>query len=200
MYTYPAVVWWCLKGVSRLGSQNPALVTRAADTLYSLLAMVLYYCQPSLYARAVAKSAENSTAADESFNQFATDILALAPPDTQVSLAEIRYQIMVGKATLVTYVLLSSLALLGCLAVLALGSCTPAASRVPETSSFPVWNSMLRCKVEYGSGASLDHESTKSLRSLKGDDLVREAARMKVKLIDDEEDDDAGDDSAQAGG
>lgn len=184
MYTYPAVVWWCLKGVSSLGAQNPAMVTRAADTLYCLLAMVLYYCQPGLYARALMKPALNRTALDPDIQKFAADLLAIAPPDTQVYLSGLRYQIVVGRARLVAYVVLCGVTLGLCLCVLVFGSYAPVASHVPETSPFPSWDSLVNCEVKHGSGAAVDHRAY-SASSLKGETLVRAAADMRIRLLDD---------------
>lgn len=180
LYAFPAFVWGCLKGVSSLGSQNPAVVTRAADVLQCFLAIMLYYCQPSLFARALSKSAGNRTAGDEGLKKFASDMLAIAPPDTPVFLAGLRYQIMVGQATVIAYVVLCGVALLLCLGILLLGSYAPIAGKIPDTSPFPTWDWHAHCELE----AEARHLHPESLRNLKGNELVRIAADMKVRLKD----------------
>lgn len=182
LYVYPAFVWACLKGVTSLGSQNPAVVTRAADALQCLFAIMLYYCQPSLYARAVMEPARNGTAATETFKKFAADMVAIAPPDTEVFLSGLRYQIVVGRATLLAYVLLSGVTLILCLGVLVFGSCSSIAVKMPDTGPFPTWDSIMNCEVEYRSGAALDHGHY-SPRALKGKRLVRAATDMKIRLM-----------------
>lgn len=183
LYVFPAFMWGCLKGVSSLGSQNPAVLTRAADALHCLLAIMLYYCQPSLFARALSKSTGNRTAGDETVQKFASDMLAIAPPDTPVSLAALKYQVIVGQAQLIAYVVLCSVALLLCLGLLIIGSYAPIAGRVPETSAFPTWDWHVHCKLE-SADVEAPHPHSESLRDLNGNDLVRMAAKMKVRLKD----------------
>jgi hypothetical protein len=151
LYAYPAFVAACLKGVDSLGAQNPALVTRAADALQCLLAIMLYYCQPSLFARAVSRS---SAADGVELAKFKSDLLAIAPADTKVSLAGLRYQIVVGRATLVAYVVLCAISLLLCLIVLMYGSFSRLGWRVPPTSPFPFLDSAVRCEEEFVDGTA----------------------------------------------
>ena len=180
LYAYPAYVWGCLKGVSALGSHDPAVATRAADVLQCLLAIMLYYCQPTLFARALSVPIRNSTMeADEGLKTFTSDLLAAVPPDTQVMLAGLRYRILVGIATLIAYVVLCGTALVLCLIVLLLGSHSRFAGRVPKIDHFPIWDVLIHCELDSRSGTSAE-----GLANAHGSELVRETGNMTVRLAE----------------
>jgi hypothetical protein len=182
LYVYPAMVWANLKGAETLGQQNPAIIARAANTLQCLLAIMLYYCQPSLFARALSPYAKNSTlgASSPDLRTFAYDLQALAPPNTEFALAALKYQIVVGRLTLIVYIGLCGFALLLCLAALIWGSCAPSASKVPRTTAFPAWDERLKCRIKYAgeeAGAVVDEDVSEM-----GGRLVREAEELRVVL------------------
>jgi hypothetical protein len=179
LYVYPAMVWANLKGADTLGQQNPAFIACAADTLQCLLAIMLYYCQPSLFARVLFPYAQNSTlsASSPGLRNFAYDLQALAPPDTEFALAELKYQIVVGRLTLVVYVGLCGFALLLCLMALSWGCCAPSASKVPQTTAFPAWDERVKCRIKYAdeeAGAVLDEDVSEMV----GRRLVKTGGRI----------------------
>lgn len=152
LYVYPAMIWANLKSVEALGPQNPAVVTRAQDTLQCLLAIMLFYCQPALFARALAQYAENATLGEAfpALRGFARELVRESPPDTDVVVAVTRYQLQVGRATLVAYVVICGTALGVCLVALGWAGWVEGTGkvRVPETSHFPAWDERVRCRVE----------------------------------------------------
>lgn len=63
LHIQPAIVWANLKGVNALLSTDPALSARAQDTLQCVLAIMLYYSQPALFARALSAKTNLSSEA-----------------------------------------------------------------------------------------------------------------------------------------
>jgi hypothetical protein len=171
----------CLKGVDTLGAQNPALVTRAADALQCLLAIMLYYCQPSLFARAVSRSGALNSEINPDLVQFAANLLAIAPADTEVSVAGIHYQIVVGKATLIAYAAISGTVLLFCLVALFYGSVSNLGRRVPRTTPFPFLDSAIRCEDV---NSAVQDESCLNAGVLEGSHrkLMKEVSGIILKL------------------
>ena len=184
LYVYPAFIWANLKGVSLLGPHNPAIATRAADTLQCILAIMLYYCQPSLFARALSKPAGSAPlgANEGALQRLKAEVLAAAPADTEISLARLRYQIEVGQATYVAYVVLCGSTLVLCIVLLLLGSYAPLAGRIPNTSAFPALNDNAYCRLVSAGGG--DGIRSECFRTLKSSQHVRAAADMKIVLAD----------------
>jgi hypothetical protein len=182
LFAYPAFVAACLKGVDSLGAQNPALVTRAADALQCLLAIMLYYCQPSLFARAVSRSSAHDQNMDPAIAQFEKDLLAIAPPDTQVSVAGLHYQIVVGRATLIAYVAISGTALLLSLGVLLYGSISSLGRRVPKTTPFPFLDSAIRCEDAHN-GAREERGLDTEVLEGSSRRLMKEISGIELKLV-----------------
>lgn len=179
--SFPALVWGCLKGISSLGSENPAVNTKAADTLQCLLAIMLYYCQPSLFARKFSRLPSPPT--DPLLFQFSEMLKIMAPPDTPVSLAGSKFQIIVGQGTLVAYVILCGVALVLCLAVLCIGSLKSVAGKIPDTTPFPSWDNDVHCEMKrVVNGDEVEAARGAELGRLKGGEMVRAAAEMRIKL------------------
>jgi hypothetical protein len=145
LYAYPAFVAANLRGVDDLGAQNPAFVTRGADTLHCLLAIMLYYCQPNLFARVVLRNQSSITSHSKKFQEFATYLNATAPADTNVTVARIRYQIIVDRDSLIAYEVCCGFSLLLCLAVLPFACFLRLGKKVPKTSSFPFFDTAAQC-------------------------------------------------------
>jgi hypothetical protein len=145
LYAYPAFVAANLRGVDNLGAQNPALVTRGADTLHCLLAIMLYYCQPNLFARVILRNESSISSHSKEFQEFANYLNATAPADTNVTVARIRYQILVDRDSLIAYAVCCGLSLLLCLAVLPFACLLRLGKRMPKTSAFPFLDTAAQC-------------------------------------------------------
>ena len=131
-YIYPVWIWGFLSGANKLASDDPAFVTRGADTIQSLLAMILYYAQPSIYAQALRASNVTATNTNDSaLAALAAEMDVLAPPSTPIYLGSLRYQIRVGRHSLYVYVSLNAAALLTCLAVFAFSAGQTCATTIP---------------------------------------------------------------------
>ena len=179
--SFPALVWGCLKGISSLGSQNPAVNTKAADTLQCLLAIMLYYCQPSLFARKFLRL--QTPPENPKLRGFYEMLKVMAPADTRVSLAGSKFQIIVGQGTLVAYVILCGVALVLCLVVLSVGSLKCVADRIPDTTPFPSWDNDVHCEMKrVVNGDEVEAARGAELGRLKGGEMVKAAAGMRVRL------------------
>jgi hypothetical protein len=183
LYVYPAMVWANLKGAEMLGQQSPANMARAAGTLHCLLAIMLYYSQPSLFARALSPYAKNSTlgASSPDLRTFANDLQTLAPPNTEFALATLKYQIVVGRLTTLVYIGLCGFALLLCVMALGWTCCAPSASKVPVTTAFPAWDERAKCRIKYAddeAGNLLEED----VKMMAGGRLVRRTEEWRVVL------------------
>jgi hypothetical protein len=184
-YVYPVWIWGFLRGAKTLAADDPAFFTRGADTIQSMLTMILYFGQPSVYAQALKASKvtpDNGT--DSELSKFAAEMNAVAPPDTRIYLASLRYQIVVGQATLFAYIAILALTLLICLAVIVYSLLIPEAAKVPSTTPFPTWNTAANCEV--GNIAVIQQQQNNGnkgqIKPLKGKAMTQAAAKMRVKL------------------
>lgn len=183
LYVYPAIVGAHLKSTLRLSEQDPAIATRAQDTIQCLLAIMLYYCQPSLFSSTLSAHLNRSnsdlqTGEDaERIRAFAEELLARTPPDTKVRQAVRRYQLVVGKDTLLAYIVLCGSALLACLVILAWAECWGRKKKimVPRIGPFPGWDEWAMCEIQKG----VDDED---VQMMTGSGVVQAAEKMKIIL------------------
>jgi hypothetical protein len=180
LYAYPAFVAANLRSVDNLGAEDPALVTRGADILHCLLAIMLYFCQPNLFARVVLRNQSSAASDSEALQALANYLNTAAPADTNVTLARIRYQIIVARDTLISYAVLCGLPLLLCLAVLLFVSFSRLGKKMPKTSSFPFLDAAARCSVEN----MYWYRGRFRIEDLEGSntDLLKSISHMKVEL------------------
>jgi uncharacterized integral membrane protein len=165
LYAMPAIIWSDLNGVAALSSTNPALLSRAQDTLQCLLAMMLYFSQPTVFALKLIGN-----------DSLTPELLAfrdtLPTADTEVREARMQFQLVVDRPRLVVYASLCATALLACVAGLALGTF---GFGVPETTAFPGWDEQVRCRI-----ARLEE-----VESQKADTgaVIRLAERLRVYMV-----------------
>jgi hypothetical protein len=144
IYTFPALVAANLNGIGIIAQENTAIEARAADTFQDVLAIMLFYSQPSLFARVLAPKVSTFEPGSE-LEAFASSLLSANPPTTWVSLAIQRYQIQVGKATLISYVAVMGVCLLICGCVLTMSSLSVFSEHIPELSGFPFLDVISKC-------------------------------------------------------
>ncbi len=183
LYAYPVYIWGFLEGAKNLASSDPEFAARGHDTLASILAMVMYFGQPSVYAQALMTM--NLTKGDSTTNAsviqaLSSDLAATAPPDVPIHIANLKFQIVVGKGTLMGYVALSSLTLLICFFLLVYSMITPGAARVPRTTSFPLWNIVVNCNIDAMNAMPESPEDC--LRLLTSGEMVHAAKRVGIRL------------------
>ena len=112
---------------------------------------------------------------------FKLDFQCLKPPapSDAIALAELKYQIVINRLTLVVYVGLCGFALLLCLMALSWGCCAPSASKVPQTTAFPAWDERVKCRIKNAgeeAGAELDED----VSAMVGGRLVRHAEESRA--------------------
>lgn len=185
LYVYPAVVAAHLKSTLRLSEQDPAIATRAQDTIQCLLAIMLYYSQPSLFSSTLSAHSNSSSSNLEEQSRedevrlkaFREELRTRAPPDTKVWQAVPRYQLVVGKATLLAYVVLCGSALLSCLVTLAWAEwcCQKEKLKVPRIGPFPAWDEWAMCKIQRGANDESVQMPTRS-------GIAQAAEKMMINL------------------
>jgi hypothetical protein len=181
IYAFPAIVAINLKGINTLRLQNPAVQNRAAANLQCLLAIMIYYAQPSLFAKYLAQT----NATTDPLATFKKDILAIAPAGTSTTIAVPRYQITVGKATLTAYLVLSGLPLVICTAVLLLITISSIRKHVPDLSPFPQLDAAVRCR-EVGNmhqHAFADPRLEEVILTGSGRQLMTEASHIRLHAL-----------------
>jgi hypothetical protein len=178
---YPAMVWSNLKGIDAL-RDDPTVATRAADTLQCLLAIMLYFCQPAVFSRILAPYANNATLGDSMplRREFADYLLSISPPDTIVTVADLRYQLVVGSATVIAYIALCGTALVICAIALGWSACTTRNRPLPWISSFPSFDQAAKCKIQPTHQNQGVREE--GLGNISADALIKRAETIKVML------------------
>ncbi|KAF2463340.1 uncharacterized protein BDR25DRAFT_384650 [Lindgomyces ingoldianus] len=197
LYVYPAMVWANLKSIASLSNQNPAIQTRAQDTLQCLLGIMLFYCQPSLFSSTLSIYL-NATPSDHESNagrkdvrklkKFAQEMWKEAPPNTKVRQAVRRYQLVVGKDTLIAYIVLCGASLLVCLVTLGWAEWWARRERVviPSIGPFPAWDEWSMCEIQGEIRDGLDEEDGRIAARGMPSGVVKSAERMMILLAKNE--------------
>jgi len=186
LYVYPAIVGAHLTSTLRLSQQDSTIAARAQDTIQCLLAIMLYYCQPSLFSSTLSPHLNQSSPTPElwttrgdkeSILAFAEELRARAPPDTKVWQAVRRYQLVVSKATLIGYIVLCGLTLSVCVTTLAWAEYWIRKNRimVPSIGSLPAWDEWTMCRIRM----RFDDEDQQAVA---GSGVVKAAENMKIIL------------------
>ncbi|KAJ9622782.1 hypothetical protein H2203_006433 [Taxawa tesnikishii (nom. ined.)] len=147
--TFPLVFYGTLHTAAALGENS--VQAYGVDALQNLLAIPIFYCQKTMVARGALSGANlgldiptNSSGVGENGDigsaamREAMRLLGLDPaslqsvaaeePDARVELGRLRYEVHVGRATLIAYIVLNCLVLLLCLVALAIASLDPRGS------------------------------------------------------------------------
>lgn len=185
LYVYPAVVAAHLKSTLKLSEQDPAVAPRAQDAIQCLLAIMLYYCQPSLFSSTLSAHSNSSSSNpdlqtrenEEGLKEFTKELRARVPPDTTVRQAVPRYQLVVGQDTLVAYVVLCGSALISCLVALVWAEwrCQKENLKVPRIGPFPAWDEWAMCDIQRGG-------NDESVQVLNRRGVVKVAEKMTINL------------------
>jgi hypothetical protein len=77
--------------------------------------------EPSFSARVVSRNVGKDLPQNTRLGAFERDLLTIVPADTEVSLAVLRYQVVVGRATLIACVIICEFSSMLCLAALLYG-------------------------------------------------------------------------------
>jgi len=142
MDAYPLYIWGFLEGSKTLAPNDPEFVSRGHDTLASLLAMIMYFGQPSVYAQALMsmKLTQGYSITNASVVQALSAELAVStPPDVPIYMANLHYRIAISQSMLVTYMALSGFTLVVCLYLVCSVS-VPRGSRLPHLTPYSALN------------------------------------------------------------
>jgi hypothetical protein len=106
-------------------------------------------------------------------------------PEAPIYAARLRYNITVGRATLIAYAALGGVTLALCFTAVALGTYTKAGSRAREPSVFPILDFCTRTEVfREADGKPVTKNEFRGLAEFDDGNLVREATTMRITLAE----------------
>ena len=157
-----------LANVMAFAETSSTSYNAAAGYLRNLLALPLYYFHANNLVPTVSPSPD-------------TPLPGL--PDalyTRVSLTEVSYRIVVGRTTLILYIICASVLILACLTILVLGSLPTFAGGCPDISAWPTLDFVANCRSKDGEDTL--HETFQACRGLEGRNL-REKIGLRVITV-----------------
>ena len=188
----PLSIWQYFQGLEDLSKKDLRANRRAIGGLQSLLASGIYHCQAKDFVelRRLLLSVQNSN-----LSNLGQDIISLFPEveaDTKFYPAAMRYNLRVGRRSLLAYVVISAVTLILCFAALLVATCTEVGRKVCDMTPFPSLNLMCDCRV----GSQVDsrglsdnsfvHADLHSLHDLKTGEKLLKASEWHVTLWDEE--------------
>jgi hypothetical protein len=180
MPALPYFIWWYFHGIDALPRNDAAGNARAVAGLQSLLTLTIYHCQAKDFADLErGLGFDNSTA-------IGSAILSVFPttePDTAILPAVLRYNIVVGRRSLIAYIVLSGVSWLLCAAILLAGSVSPVVRKAKDTTAFPTLDFCTKCEVRDDVGAEVSKEQLSGLEILTTKERTIAIAKMKVRLL-----------------
>lgn len=153
--SFPTFLWLADPEFSDANARNPATSTNAYGVLQSLLAIPLYYCQTGVARRLIPPVTDAKSVSNPSLSQLYALLSPLPDRDSPATLAYHRFEILASLPTLISYMALMGVALLGCViaqAVISLRMRHGADGRggLPDLSSFPALDAFAHCTIEDG--------------------------------------------------
>ena len=148
----PLIVWQYFEGIAGLSASNSGSSRRAITGLQSLLALAIYRCQNKDFAemkRVLLAQLDNDTDLGQELGPQIVELFPTAEPDTDIVPAVIRYNLNVGRATLIAYILLSGASLAACLAAQIIALFT-GLSKKQNMGTFPMIDRERKWEVRYG--------------------------------------------------
>lgn len=157
---------------------NPTTRVKGINAVQSLLGLVLFYCQNGILAQTVLPFAPNSGGQ----SQLTSGAFQDEQKTAIVALAETKYRIKVGRATLIAYIVLSSVTLLVCILALVIGSILELVKFEAEPTLWPSLDFWTQCRVEDGNGKVITAEKRVELAWIyHGQELFKEIETLRVK-------------------
>jgi hypothetical protein len=179
----PFTIWQYFQGMAELSKNDSRADAKAVSGLQSLLAIPIYHCQAKDFAELrelLLKQINNSTAIIQTLGQDIINSFPIVQPDTDVYPATIRWSLMVGRGSLLAYIILAGLTLLLCIFVNCLGSLTASRKNLTKMGPFPLLNHLCYCRIEDTNGQEIPLATFQTLCERK---RLREAAEMQVKFL-----------------
>ncbi|PGH18383.1 hypothetical protein AJ79_00450 [Helicocarpus griseus UAMH5409] len=180
--TLPIYAWWYFRGVYDLAKQDLAARRRAINGLQSLLAVALYHCQD----KGFSELRELGYAGDTAAGQAILNTFPAATRDTEAPIypAKLRYNLSIGRRTLIAYIVLGGTTLLLCFAALGLSAFSRTAANAQEPGFFPLVDFCTRCDVCHeDDGKVVTKKEFVDLGGLSEKDQICEAMKMRVMPI-----------------
>jgi hypothetical protein len=175
----PYYLWWYFRPISALPRDDAGANYRAVAGLQSLLALTIYHCQAKDFAELKrGLGFDNSSA----IGRAILAVFPTAEPDTPILPAVLRYNIVVGRGSLIAYIVMSGVTWLLCLA-LVVGSSSAVARRVKDATNFPTLDFCTKCEVQAEDRREASREDLAGFDSLGLKERVLAAGRMRVRLI-----------------
>ncbi|ORY16003.1 hypothetical protein BCR34DRAFT_598035 [Clohesyomyces aquaticus] len=169
--------------IGKLMAVDPSARIKGVNALQNILAMTLFYCQngvlsQTVLAQTVWPIAPNKTTT--TLPQYHRGLFSGQDKTATVALAETRYRVNVGRATLMAYVVLSGVALTICIVVLVIGSLCELAKLDAEPTLWPALDFWTQCRVEDGNGTLVHSQKRAQLAWTQGQELFRELGGLRV--------------------
>lgn len=177
---FAGIVWGFLFSASLLSARSPAYNAEVITGLHALLAMPLYFFQLGVLSGLRSVSTETS--------EILPPAVPLAfdaqRPNATISLAVMRYELVVGRATLIAYAALSGITLFLCFGALAISSVSKVGHAIPETTSFPTLDFCTNCDVRDLHGRIVGREEFDAIEERHRGELLREVGSLRVVTKD----------------
>jgi hypothetical protein len=165
--------------IGKAMQSNPTARLKGVNAVQSLLGLALFYCQNGILAQTVLPFAPNATGQSKVSDSGA---FQNNEKTAIVALAETRYRIKVGRATLLTYIILGSVTLFVCLLALVIGSILELVKFEAEPTLWPTLDFWTQCRVEDGNGKVITaHKRVELAWIYHGQELFREIEGLRVK-------------------
>ncbi|KAK4442372.1 hypothetical protein QBC34DRAFT_444245 [Podospora aff. communis PSN243] len=150
---FSTFLWMSQPVFSGQNATNPATVNAVFSGLQALLAIPLYLCQNGVARRLVPMALDAKTVVDAEGLDSVFALLSPLPPTTNpATFAYYRYTVVASTPTLITYLVLSGVTLVGCavanvLAATGLGGASGTRAG-PKLSRFPALDLFTHCSIE----------------------------------------------------
>lgn len=158
---------------------NPATRIKGVNALQSILALTLFYCQNGILGQTVLPFAPANNATRVGYQ---TGAFSQQDKSAKIALAETRYRIEVGHATLLAYIVLSGVTLLICLLALIVGSIMELVNLDAEPTLWPALDFWTQCRVEDRNGKVISaHQRVEMAWIYDGRELFKGIEGLRVK-------------------
>ncbi|KAF2786287.1 hypothetical protein K505DRAFT_380369 [Melanomma pulvis-pyrius CBS 109.77] len=163
--------------IGKLMNSNPLARLKGVNAIQSLLGITIFYCQNGVLGQTILAYAPNAI----STQNYQVGAFEKQQNSSLVALAETRYRIEVGRATLIAYTVLGGVTLLICFLTLAVGSILELVKLDAEPTLFPSLDFFTQCKVEDQNGKVVPPHKRVELAWIRdGQEMFKEIERLKV--------------------
>ena len=176
----PLTIWQYFQGLADRSRTDSRVNRQAMMGLQSLLAIPIYHCQAKDFIelrRLLLAQIDNSPI----FETLGVDIVNLFPvvePDTDIYPATMRWTLVVGRGSLLAYIVLAGCTLFLCIVANAMATFTDVGKRFKHMGPFPLFTHLCDCNT-YRNEIPVP---LKAFHDLEADSRLINASEMQVKL------------------